>query len=71
MMTWTIARSTICTECTEKRAKDVVAEMQRMGIDVRYGPCTEIPLGDEAFTKAFVAALDYADFGIRRTACPA
>jgi len=65
-MTWTIARSTICSECSEKRAKAVVAEMQRLGIDVRYGPCTEIPLSNDAFTEAYIAALDYADFGIRR-----
>jgi len=65
-MTWVIARSTICTECTEARAKAVVAEMQRLGIDVRYGQHTEIPLSNDAFTKAYCAALDFADYGIRR-----
>lgn len=57
-MTYTIARTTICTECTEERARAVVAMLQAQGFDVQYGEQSDLPRGDAAFSKAFLDACD-------------
>ena len=68
MTQYVIIRTMICTECTEKRAKRVAEEMRKMGYDVVYGTANRLPDDDPEFTKAFYAALDIADHGVRSPA---
>ena len=63
-MTYTIAQSTICTECTEMRARAVATMLREQGFDVQYGRTTNIPRGNAAFSRAFGDAVNRTSGGI-------
>lgn len=63
-MTWIITKTTICSDCTEKRAKEVVRLLREQGFDIEYGDKTNIPTGDTAFSDAFNKAVDKT-YGLR------
>ena len=57
-----IATSTICSECSPKRARAVVRELCVLGWAARYGEVTDIP-DDAAFSVDFYKANEIVDQG--------
>lgn len=62
---YTISTQTICSECSEKRARAVVAQMNKLGYaNVQYGETSILPHNgrDPVFSETFYKALDIVDF---------
>lgn len=57
-----ITRTTICTECTETRARRIAEALQRKGYDAQYGDVSQLP-SSKQFNEDFYTAIDKVDYG--------